>query len=70
MVNPSNANWANGFSMLDIHYYYEGNSHNVGHSEKTITLVGDKTELTKIVTDLENTVLSGYNVIVKKSANW
>lgn len=67
MVNPS---LAAGYSMLDIHYYYEGNSHNVGHSEKTITLVGDKTELTKIVTNLENTVLSGYNVIVKKSANW
>jgi hypothetical protein len=67
MVNPS---LAAGYSMLDIHYYYEGNSHNIGHSEKTITLVGDKTELTKIVSDLENTVLSGYNVTVKKSANW
>jgi len=67
MVNPSAAN---GYSMLDIHFYYEGNSHNIGHSEKTITLVGNKTELAKIVSDLENTVLSGYNVTVKKSANW
>jgi hypothetical protein len=67
MVNPA---LAAGYSMLDIHFYYEGNSHNVGHSEKTITLVGDKTELTKIVSDLEGTVLSGYNVAVKKSANW
>ena len=67
MVNPS---LAAGYSMLDIHFYYEGNSHNIGHSEKTITLVGEKTELAKIVSDLENTVLSGYNVVVKKSANW
>lgn len=67
MVNPS---LAAGYSMLDIHFYYEGNSHNIGHSEKTITLVGEKTELAKIVSDLENTVLSGYNVTVKKSANW
>ncbi len=67
MVNPS---LAAGYSMLDIHFYYEGNSHNIGHSEKTITLVGEKTELDKIVSDLENTVLAGYNVTVKKSANW
>ena len=67
MVNPSSAA---GYSMLDIHFYYEGNSHNIGHSEKTITLVGAKNELNKIVTDLEGSVLSGYNVSVKKSANW
>lgn len=67
MVNPA---LAAGYSFIDIHFFYEGNSHNIGHSEKTITLVGDKTELTKIVSDLENTVLSGYNVTVKKSANW
>lgn len=67
MVNPS---LAAGYSMLDIHFYYEGNSHNIGHSEKTITLVGEKTELAKIVSALENTVLAGYNVTVKKSANW
>ena len=67
MVNPS---LAAGYSFIDIHFYYEGNSHNIGHSEKTITLVGDKTELAKIVSDLENTVLSGYNVAIKKSVNW
>ena len=67
MVNPSSAN---GYSMIDIHFYYEGNSHNVGHSEKTITLVGSKTELAKIVTAFEGTVFSGYNVTVRKSANW
>lgn len=67
MVNPSDAN---GYSMIDIHFYYEGNSHNIGHSEKTITLVGSKTELGKIVSDLESNILSGYNVSIKKSANW
>jgi hypothetical protein len=67
MVNPSDAN---GYSMIDIHFYYEGNSHNIGHSEKTITLVGSKTELAKIVSDLESNILSGYNVSIKKSANW
>lgn len=67
MVNPG---LAAGYSFIDIHFYYEGNSHNIGHSEKTITLVGDKAELDKIVQDLEGTVLSGYNVTIKKSANW
>lgn len=28
-----------GYSFIDIHYYFEGNSHNVGHSEKTLTIV-------------------------------
>lgn len=69
MVTPSNSNWTNGFSFVDIHYFYEGNSHNVGHSEKTITLVGSKTELTKVVSALE-TALSGYNVTVTKSTSW
>ena len=67
MVDPS---LATGYSFIDIHFFYEGNSHNIGHSEKTITLVGEKTELDKIIQDLEGTVLSGYNVTVKKSANW
>ena len=67
MVNPS---LAAGYSFIDIHFYYEGNSHNIGHSEKTITLVGDKTELAKIVTNLESNILTGTNVVVKKSANW
>jgi hypothetical protein len=67
MVNPSSAS---GYSMIDIHFYYEGNSHNVGHSEKTITLVGSKTELAKITEAFEDTVFSGYNVTVTKSENW
>ncbi len=67
MVNPS---LAAGYSFVDIHFYYEGNSHNVGHSEKTITLVGDKTELDKIVNNLENNILTGTNVVIRKSANW
>ena len=67
MVNPSDAN---GYSMLDIHFFYESNSHNVGHSEKTITLVGDKTVLNSFVSELESNILSGYNVTIKKSANW
>lgn len=35
-VDPANAN---GYNMLDVHFYFEGNSHNIGHSEKTLTLV-------------------------------
>lgn len=36
MVDPANTY---GYSFVDIHYYFEGNSHNVGHSEKTLTIV-------------------------------
>jgi hypothetical protein len=67
LVNPANTD---GYSFIDIHFYFEGNSHNVGHSEKTITLVGDKTVLDSFVNELESTILSGYNVTIKKSANW
>ena len=67
MVNP---NLAAGYSFLDIHFYFEGNSHNVGHSEKTLTLVGDKAVLDSFVNDLESNILSSYNVTIKKSANW
>ena len=35
-VDPNDAY---GYSFVDIHYYFEGNSHNVGHSEKTLTIV-------------------------------
>ena len=35
-VDPTNTY---GYSFVDIHYYFEGNSHNVGHSEKTLTIV-------------------------------
>ena len=66
MVDPT---LAAGYSMLDIHFYYEGNSMNVGRSEKTLTLVGSKANLTTIVTALE-TALNGYHVTVQKSASW
>ena len=36
MVNPD---LQYGYSFIDIHYYSEGNSHNIGHSEKTLTIV-------------------------------
>ena len=35
-VDPANAY---GYSFIDIHYFFEGNSHNVGKSEKTLTVV-------------------------------
>lgn len=66
MVDPSNAN---GYSTLDIHFFYKSNSLNVGNSEKTLTLVGTKTNLNTIVGALE-TALSGYNVTITKSASW
>lgn len=67
MVDPTNAA---GYSFIDIHFYFEGNSHNVGHSEKTLTLVGDKTVLSSFVSELESTVLKDSNVSIVKSANW
>lgn len=36
MVDASNAY---GYSFVDIHYFTEGNSHSVGKSEKTLTIV-------------------------------
>ena len=35
-VNP---NLTYGYTFIDIVYYYEGNSHNVGKSQKTLTIV-------------------------------
>ena len=67
MVNPA---YASGYSFVDIHYFYKSNSMNVGNSEKTITLVGDKATLDSFVNDLESTILSGYNVTIQKSASW
>lgn len=66
LVNPA---LAAGYSTIDIHYYYEGNSHNVGHSEKTITLVGEHAKMTALLTKI-TTKLNGYNVTVNKSAHW
>lgn len=67
MVEPSNAD---GYSFLDIHYYFEGNSHNVGHSEKTITIVGTKANLKTLVGSALETFLTGTGVDIKESASW
>ena len=45
LVDPSDAS---GYSFIDIHFFFEGNSHNVGKSEKTLTIVGTKTNLKKL----------------------
>jgi hypothetical protein len=66
MIDPSNAN---GYSMLDIHFYSVGQSMSTGHSPKTVTLVGTKANLTTLVTALE-TALANTGVTVKKSASW
>lgn len=73
-VDPSNAD---GYSFLDIHYYFEGNSHNVGHSEKTLTIVGTKANLNKlagVATSGSETGLYAFlkdtGVTVKKSDKW
>lgn len=76
MVNP---NEANGYSFLDIHFYFEGNSHNVGRSEKTLTLVGSLANLKSIIGAAASgddpatglmAVLEGTGVTIKKSASW
>ena len=77
-VDPSNAD---GYSFIDIHYYFEGNSHNIGKSEKTLTIVGTKTNLKKLfgspaVADPAAAAtglyafLEGTGVTVKTSASW
>jgi hypothetical protein len=67
LVNPANAD---GYGTIDIHYFYEGNSHNIGHSEKTITLVfSDGAKLKSMVTALEG-ILEDYNVTVNKSKSY
>ena len=39
-VTASNTNYlSNSYTFIDIHYYFEGNSHNIGKSEKTLTIV-------------------------------
>ena len=65
--------------MLDIHYYYKGNSMNVGNSEKTITLVGTKANLKSLIGAAASgsdaatgimAMLEGTNVTIKESASW
>jgi hypothetical protein len=78
-VDPANAN---GYSFIDIHFYFEGNSHNVGKSEKTMTIVGTKTLLKKLfgspATSGQSATaatgiyafLEGTGANIKTSASW
>ena len=78
-VDPSNAD---GYSFVDIHFYFEGNSHNVGKSEKTLTVVGTKANLKKLIGSAATTgqsasaatglyaFLEGTGVTPKTSASW
>lgn len=78
MVNEENSS---GYSMVDIHFYYEGNSHNIGHSEKTITLVGTKAQLKRAIGSARVTgtnaaeptglyaFLEGTNAVITKSSS-
>ena len=78
-VDPSNTD---GYSFIDIHYYELGNSHNVGKSEKTLTIVGTKANLKKLFGSPATTgqsataatgiyaFLEGTGVTVKTSASW
>lgn len=79
LVDPANTT---GYSFLDIHFYFEGNSMNVGHSEKTITVVGTKANLKTLVGAKATTgqsataatglyaFLEGTGVTIKESASW
>jgi hypothetical protein len=78
-VDPANAD---GYSFIDMHFYYEGNSHNIGKSEKTLTVVGTKSNLKKLFGSPATTgqsataatglyaFLEGTGVTVKTSASW
>jgi hypothetical protein len=76
---------AAGYSIADIHYYFEGNSHNVGKSEKTLTIVGSKANLKRLLGNAYvpasgndpaqdatglYAFLDGTGVNIKTSANW
>lgn len=66
MVDPDKKE---GYSFIDIHFFYAAQGTSVQHSDQTITLVGDSSKLNTIVTNLE-TILSGTNVKIFKSKNW
>lgn len=78
-VDPANAD---GYSFIDIHFYFEGNSMNVGKSEKTLTVVGTKSNLKKLFGSPATTgqsatpatglykFLDGTGVNIKTSASW
>ena len=76
---------AAGYSFLDIHFYFEGNSHNVGKSEKTLTIVGSKANIKRLIGNayvpasgsdpaVDATglyaFLDGTGVEIKESASW
>lgn len=74
LVDPSNAD---GYSFVDINFYFEGNSHNVGKSEKTLTVVGTKANLKKLLGTATSgsetglyAFLLGTGVTPKASASW
>ena len=78
-VDPTNSD---GYSFVDIHYYAEGNSHNIGHSEKTLTIVGTKTNLKKLIGSAATgggspspatglyAFIDGTPVTIKTTASW
>jgi hypothetical protein len=78
-VNPS---LEYGYTFIDIVYYFEGNSHNVGKSEKTLTIVGPKTNLKTLIGSPATTgqsataatglyaFLEGTGVEIKASTSW
>lgn len=78
-VDPTKAG---GYSFIDIHFYFEGNSHNIGHSEKTLTVVGTKSNLKKLFGSPATTgqsatpatglyaFLEGTGVTIQTSASW
>ena len=78
-VDPANTD---GYSFVDIHFYFEGNSHNVGRSEKTLTIVGTKTLLKKLIGSAATTgqnaaaatglyaLLEGTGVTPRTSDHW
>lgn len=78
-VDPSNST---GYSFIDIHYFAEGNSHNVGKSEKTLTIVGSTANLKRFIGSAAVTggspspatglylFLEGTGVNIKTSTSW
>ena len=73
-VDPANTD---GYSFVDIHFYFEGNSHNIGKSEKTLTVVGTTSYLKRLIGDATSgsetglyAFLLGTGVTPKASTNW
>ena len=75
-VDPANVD---GYSFVDIHFYFEGNCHNVGHSEKTLTVVGPKANLKTLIGGAASgndaatglyAFIEGTGVEIKTSTSW